>query len=161
MRAAAGDPSASSTVRARPSTVTSSSYSTFPTIPTSTPSTTTFGSVHGPWKVTENGASASPSTEINRYDVSDVSAVVTGVIIGVTMPPRDFGTTEIDTLDESAAYTYGPSTRNSAVMIAAPCCMYVEPGAGGATRPGRPHTTRSLSATLKIGRASCRESEHG
>src|SRR5690625_5898083 len=64
------------------------------------------------------------------------------------MPPRDFGTTEIDTLDESAAYTYGSSTRNSAVMIAAPCCMYVEPGAGGATRPGRPHTTRSLPATL-------------
>src|SRR5699024_10189718 len=97
---------------------------------------------------TENGASASPSTEINRYDVSDVSAVVTGVMIGVTMPPRDFGASEMDTLDESAAYTYGSSTRNSAVMSAAPCCMCVEPGAGGATRPGRPHTTRSLSATL-------------
>src|SRR5690625_27950 len=140
MRAAAGDPSASSTVRARPSTVTSSSYATLPTRPTSVPFTITFGSVHGPWKVTENGASASPSTVTNRYDVSLVISVVIGVNTGATMPPNDFGTTDTETSVESAAYTYGSSSRNSAVMIAAPCCMYVEPGAGGATRPGRPHT---------------------
>src|SRR5699024_11167465 len=147
MRAAAGDPSASSTVRARPSTVTTTSYSTFPTIPHSTPSTTTFGSVHGPWKVTENGASASPPTVINRYDVSLVISVVIGVNTGATMPPNDFGTTDTVTSDESAAYTTGSRMRNSAVSIATPCFIALDPGAGGAMRPGRPYTTRDLPPT--------------
>src|SRR5699024_11259371 len=102
-RAATGEPFANSTVRARPFPVTSSSYSTRPTIPPSTPSTVTFGSVHGPWNVTENGASASPPTVINRYDVSLVISVVIGVNTGATMPPKDFGTTDTDTSDESAA----------------------------------------------------------
>src|SRR5699024_11786580 len=61
------------------------------------------GSVHGPWNVTENGASASPPTVINRYDVSLVISVVIGVNTGATMPPKDFGTTDTDTSDESAA----------------------------------------------------------
>src|SRR5699024_1142523 len=116
---------------------------------------------------------ASPPTVINRYDVSPVISVVIGVNTGATMPPNDFGTTDTVTSADSAAYTTGSRMRNSAVSIATPCFIALDPGSGGAMRPGRPYTTRDLPPTdtesrarrpgtsrrPKIGRASGRERE--
>src|SRR5699024_2069504 len=90
---------------------------------------------------------ASPPTVINRYDVSPVISVVIGVNTGATMPPNDFGTTDTVTSADSAAYTTGSRMRNSAVSIATPCFIALDPGSGGAMRPGRPYTTRDLPPT--------------